>query len=313
MMQLALFVLTSNDVNFGVGLTEQIGGETPGTIAAGYQEAAANLGRKPSLALAYAPLMLNVSGDFIVEAIDNISGGVPLFGMMSVDHNPDYHDSAVLFEGESYADRLAFVLISGNISPQFYLAGIMKEKLFRDRAVITASDANQLYSVNDMAAGDYLKTLGLTTDEEGNILGVNTYPFILDYGDGTTPIIRVMFGITAEGVCICGGDMPVGASLTVGSIDDTAVLDATADVLKDIRDDGKKDVTLIFSCVGRYFALGYEPEREVALVKEALGGISDNYLLTYAGGEICAVYGEIGSAGGTANRFHNDTFVACTF
>ncbi|MDR3304763.1 MAG: FIST C-terminal domain-containing protein [Clostridiales Family XIII bacterium] len=258
--------------------------------------------------------MHNVSGDFFVRALTDILDGAPIFGMMSSDHTPDYHAAAVIYQGETYKDRVAFVLVHGAVTPKFYIAHIAKEKLFREKAVITSSASNQLYTVNDMPAADFLKHIGLQEDASGNLIGINTYPFILDFGDGTAPIVRVMFGVTEDGAAICGGDVPVGAMLTVGAIDDESILAVSRAKLKEIAADGPKDVTLIFSCVGRYFSLGYESDREILLVKEALRPIGGNYMFAYAGGEICPVSSSAGSEAGTANnRFHNDTFIACTF
>jgi hypothetical protein len=309
---LSVTVLTSDDVEFGIGLGDPILTEDADAIAAGWTPATKNLTQDPALAIIYSPLTQNASGDFIVKSINAQAGGVPLFGLMAVDHTLDYHLSAVVYEGEAYQDRLAILTIAGNIHPHFYLAGILRQKLFRETGTVTKSRANRLYEINDAPVSDFLKTIGIPVDAEGNIIhaAVNAQPFILDYGDGGDPVVRVMFTMTDEGVAICGGDIPIGSKLTIGFIDENSVIETTSALLPRIEEQGVCDVVLACSCVGRFYALGYEPFREAKIVKQALGRAASGYGFAYVGGEICPVYLENGT---TVNRFHNDTFIACTF
>jgi hypothetical protein len=172
--------------------------------------------------------------------------------------------------------------------------------------VVTSSQGNQLKEVNGVSVADYLVSLGLEPDENGVIQGVNSFPFILDYNDGTQPIIRVMFAIAPDGSAICGGKIPVGATLTVGSLSAEKVLDSTTRVLEKVLEDSGGGSLLIFSCVGRYFAQGYNSTAEMDLVQKILG--DRPFHLTYSGTELCPVYGKDGAI---ANRSHNDTIVIC--
>jgi hypothetical protein len=176
--------------------------------------------------------------------------------------------------------------------------------------VVTASQGNQLQTINGVSVEDYLLSLGLKKGDDGAIIGVNSYPFIVDYNDGSLPVVRIMFAITPEGYAVCGGDILEGATLTVGSIDGDEVVKATGDELRKILADDKPDAMLVFSCIGRYFALGYEAEREADEVKKLLAGTGIPYTMTYSGGEICPTYATEGEEA-TINRFHNETFAVC--
>jgi hypothetical protein len=154
--------------------------------------------------------------------------------------------------------------------------------------------------------GDYLAGLGLTRDAQGNLVGINAYPFILDFNDGTQPIIRVMFAVTPDGSAVCGGKMPVGATLTVGTINGDEVLRASAEILTTAREAAGGRVMLIFSCIGRYFAQGFNTTAEMDKTREIMG--ESPFSLAYSGGELCPVYGK---NGGLTNRSHNDTMVIC--
>ncbi|MDR2747697.1 MAG: hypothetical protein LBB77_09665, partial [Treponema sp.] len=213
---LILTVLTSDELEFVTGLTEVVTREDPELFRAAYKTAAGNRQRKPALIFSFAPLLMNVSGDFFAEAWNDITGSVPVFGTVAVDHNADYHESQAILNGETFRDRFVFVLVYGDIKPSFIIGGISENKVFREKGVVTASQGNQLQEVNGVSVADYLTSLGLEKDENGVIVGINSFPFILDYNDGAQPVIRVMFAITPEGYAVCGGKMPVGASLTVG-------------------------------------------------------------------------------------------------
>jgi hypothetical protein len=311
---LFLTVLTSDSVEFVTGLTERIGSEDMAPIRSAWEKAVAGRAGKPALMLSFAPLLTNASGDFFAEAFSAVSGNVPNFGTLAVDHNTDYHESQVIFNGEAYPDRYGFILCYGGIKPLFIVGGLSEKRAFRGKGVVTASAANQLEGVNGISVADYLVNLGLKKEPDGAIKGINAHPFILDYNDGTQPVIRVMFGITPEGHAVCGGNMPVGATLQVGVIDAGEVLSVTEETLKSALAIGQNNgmeggVMLIFSCVGRYFAQGFHPEAEMQKVQETLKGRAP-FHLSYSGTELCPVYGQNGS---TRNRSHNDSIVICMF
>jgi hypothetical protein len=256
--------------------------------------------------ISFAPLLNNVSADFFAEAWSSVTGNVPNFGTLAVDHNQDYHESQTILGAEAFRDRCVFVLCYGNLEPRFFLGGISEEKAFREKGVVTSSQGNQLKEVNGVSVAEYLTSLGLKKDENGVIQGINSFPFILDYNDGTQPVIRVMFAITPDGSAVCGGKIPVGAALTVGSISAEKVLDNTAKVLKKLLEGSDGRGLLIFSCVGRYFAQGYNSGAEMEVARKILG--DRPFHLAYSGTELCPVYGKDGTI---ANRSHNDTIVIC--
>ncbi|MDR1930158.1 MAG: FIST C-terminal domain-containing protein [Treponema sp.] len=304
-MLLILTVLTSDEVEFAAAVTEPLSGEDEAPLRAAWERITAGRDGRPSLMLSFAPLLLDVSGDFFADAWTSITGNVPNFGTLAVDHNRDYHESQTILGGEAYRDRYVFVLLYGRVEPAFFVGGISEEKAFREKGVVTDSQGNLLKAVNGVSVADYLTGLGLSRDESGNIEGINSYPFILDYNDGTQPIIRVMFAVTPDGQAVCGGKMPLGATLTVGTINADGVLYNSAAVLeKALKAPGK--TILIFSCVGRFFAMGFNPQAEMEKVQELLGGRP--FHLCYSGTELCPVYGK---DGGLTNRSHNDTMVIC--
>jgi hypothetical protein len=301
---LIITVLTSDDVEFDVGITGPISEEDDKPLRAAWDRV--KRAEKPSLMFSFGPLLMNVSADFFVEAWSAITVNVPNFGTLAVDHNPDYHESQTILNGEASKDRYVFVLCYGKIDPLFFIAGVPEEKALREKGVVTASQGNQLKGVNGVSVAEYLTSLGLEKDENGAIKGVNSYPFILDYKDGTRPIIRAMFAITPDGSAVCGGKIPVGAELTVGFLNAEGVLASSEETLKKVAPLAVGRSVLMFPCVGRYFYLGYDKSAEMDKAAQILG--DTHFLLSYSGTELCPVYGKDGKL---TNRSHNDTMVIC--
>lgn len=309
---LTLMILTSDDVSFSAGITDPITEENDELIRTAYEAAAEKLDVKPSLILSYAPLLMNIGGDYFVDAFDAASGGVPNFGTITVDHNDKYQEAVVLYNGQAYSDRYAFILLGGNVTPHYYVASISSGKVFQEKGVVTASKGNQLQTVNNIPVRDYLESLGLKKNDDGSITGINSFPFIMDLNDGMMPVIRVMFALTPEGYAVCGGNIPVGATLFVGSIDSSEVMNTTETKLTEALEDENHSCFMMYSCIGRYFALGYTPEREIEKVRELFDDTGIPYHFAYSGGELCPVYAQDGTSV-TMNRSHNDTLIICAF
>jgi hypothetical protein len=307
---LILTIFTSDDVEFVVGVTDSITEEDDALLKAAWEEATAGRPGKPSLMLSFAPLLVNVAADFYVDSWSRITGNVPNFGTLAVDHNEDYHESQTIWGKEAFRDRYVFVLFYGKVEVDFLVGGLSEEKAFREKGVVTSSQGNLLKEVNGVPVADYLASLGLEKDEKGVLKGINSFPFILDYNDGTPPVIRVMFAITPEGYAVCGGKIPKGATLTVGIINIEGVLSTSSNLLRQAKEkalEGGKSL-LIFSCVGRYFVQKFNTSAEMDKAQEILGNIPFHFC--YSGTELCPM---IGKDGKIANRSHNDTITICVF
>ncbi len=307
---LALLVITSDDVSFSIGVSDPITVEDRVPIEAMYQSALADLPGNPALILSFSPLLTGFGGDYFVECITDISGGVPNFGTVTVDHNMDYRGSMVIARGQAYADRFAIVLIHGPIEPTFYVGTISDEKVFAEKGVVTASSGNRLEAINGRPAVEYLLSLGLAQNEDGSITGMNSFPVIVDSNDGTQPVVRVMFALTPDGHVVCGGNVPVGSTLTMGRFDSAEIVYTTRRTLSEALQADKARVMLMYSCIGRYFSLGYDPMSELNLVQEYVHHTGTPYICTYSGGEFCPVYNQSHQP---VNRNHNSTFIICTF
>ncbi len=312
---LTMMVLYSDDCSFCGALSGVIPqkGDMRGAIENEYNAAAEKLGEKVSLIFAFPPLLNAQPGDEYVNILSSLSSHAPVFGSICADDQPDtYSNSHTIYRDKAYRDRMTFILISGEVEPEFKIISVSSESQLPYKGEITKSDANILMGINDMAAVDYLETIGLA--HGGKIRsGISSIPFLISFGNESgrdgIPIARALFMTTIDNYAICGGEMPVGSSITVGVCDKNDVLKTTRTVLENISATCKGKNVLMFSCLGRRLSLGGEPMLEVEMASEVIG--SDvNFMLSYSSGEICPTSSTDNKA---INRFHNYTFVTCIF
>jgi len=305
-MMLALSVLTSDDVALTATRSKSLVEDHRSAIAVAYDKGLASLPGEPSMIITLAPVMDYLSGDVLIETLGEVSSGLPLFGTLPCDHTNDYNQTYVIHNGVGYENTLAMILLSGPVEPKFYIVSIPEEKRQKQNAIITASEGNVLHRVNDMPLLSYLETLGLA--ESNSVETAKIIPFVVDYNDGTTPVVRGIYRFTPDGSAMCGGLMPKGSTLSVGSLDHDDVISSTRTLIQTIRKESNPKVMLVMSCICRGWTLGMDVLAEMETVEEESGEIP--FMFSYSGGEICPVYNE---GGKTFNRFHNYTCVICTF
>ncbi|MDL2216789.1 hypothetical protein LJB81_03555, partial [Desulfovibrio sp. OttesenSCG-928-M14] len=134
---LTLAVLTSDEVSFTTALTESLWDKQEEPIKEAYDKALATLPEKPSLILTYQPMMNHVGGEKLATAITDASGGAPLFGTLTCDHNFDFSQAYSICNGKHYKDRLVMVLFNGPVSPRFFHIAIEVTDQLQQKAVIT--------------------------------------------------------------------------------------------------------------------------------------------------------------------------------
>ena len=257
---------------------------------------------KPALLLSYFPLMNTVSGDMILNAIDKTTGGIPLFGTVAIDHSSDYSTAYTIHNGNVFNESVVLGLIYGDVDCSFEIASLDEEKTGKQKAIITESSGNILIGVNGKTVLEYLNEIGITKNDVETRLGI--LPLVVDHKNGTKPVARAVFALTPDGHAVCGGAMPVGATLAVGRVMMNDVILTTEKAVKNI--DTETGVILSYSCMARYLVLGANSEAEAEKVCEITGGF--HYMYTVSGGEICPLPDADGKL---KNLFHNYTNVFC--
>ena len=306
---LTLTILTSDDVEFVSQMTSPLGTDPGSAVEKAYREIASQRNDTPALILAFAPFLMNNAGDEYVEVFTKISGGVPCFGSVSIDESETLEHSFLIFNGKPYADRIAMILLYGDLHPHFLTATISPGKILDKTALITKSEGNILQEVNGRPVEEYFESLGLA-DASTVQYGMASIPFMLDYGDGTPPISKVFVSRTPEKYAVCTGIVPEGATLRVGVFDKQDVLFTTGEALTRLLEmlpDLDASCVLVYSCVARGMTLGLDSLAEFELIRNKLGTALP-FVAADSGGEICpSMVGE----GKSVTRFHNNTFIAC--
>ena len=297
----AITVLTSDDCFFQttvIPITEKY----EDSIASAMPELLEKYDEKPKLLLSYLPLINTVGGDLILTEIDKATGGIPLFGTITVDHTIDYSTSKTILNGTAYRESAVLGAIYGNLNVSFAIASLDENKVRKQKAIITASSGNILTGVNDKLVLEYLEEVGLTKRDLD--MGLGIIPLLIDHPAIGKPVARAVYTLTPEGHAICGGSMPMGSTLAIGRIDMGDVLSTTEKTLSSLAE--KDSTVLIYSCMGRYLALGADNNAEAGKVGEICG--DSPYLFAYSGGEVCPMPDEEGKL---KNIFHNYTIVFC--
>jgi hypothetical protein len=307
---LCLLVLTSDDTEFVTGLSDPVSEEDPSVLRRSYEKAVRGRGDRPSLMLGFFPLLFNIGNDFFVESMDEIMDHVPIFGALPVDYNADYHVSRVIFNGEAWGDRCAFLLFYGGVTPHFHTGTISEDKIFPEEGTVTASNGNLIQSINGKPTIEYLMSLGLPKNKNGGMDGINSFPIIADCHDGSEPATIAIFAMTPEGYAVCGRRVPIGSRLTAGRFSLGEIVATSSSTLEKALNESQCRTVLIFSSVARYFSLLYEQSAEMEMVVSRMKDRGVSYLMAYSGGEACPVRSDGGKLG---NRAHSDTFIVCAF
>ncbi len=296
----AITVITSDDCSFET-IRLPIGDSLEASVDSAMKAFIAGK-EKPAVFLSYFPLITTISGDRILSAIDGATGGIPLFGTVVVDHNPDYSTAKTIHNGKAYREAAVLGAIYGKPNIQYEMTSLNEAKIRSQRAIITESDGNILMGVNGKDALTYLTEIGLTKEELSTGLGV--IPFVVDHKDGTRPVIRAVFGLTPEGHAVCGGAMTLGATLAIGRIDKDDVLQTAKSIIAPLVD--KNSLILSYSCIARYLVLGTDNTAEAEVVNAICGDTP--YMFTCSGGELCPLPD---SKGKLKNSSHNYTNIIC--
>ncbi|MDR3175566.1 MAG: FIST C-terminal domain-containing protein [Desulfovibrio sp.] len=301
-LMLIVTVLTSDDVTFEAGAV-LLENDPRAGIQDLYAQLASRSAEKPSLLLTVAPVMSNIGGDDFIEALDAVSGGVPLFGSLAVSPQTDFGGTATCLNGEHQERLFTLLAVFGNVNPEFYTTVIPADMVIHQGAVITKSEKHLIQSINGLVPLDYLESIGLAAN--GDILGISSIPFVLTTDDGSA-IVRSAYRSTDEGYIMAYGTVPQGARIGFAGCDAQFVLQSARENIGRALAAGGRNA-LIVACDARRWTLGIRPTAEMREVAECLDNVLP-YRIAYAAGELCPVRNHKGEL---LNKFQNFSTIAC--
>jgi hypothetical protein len=303
---LSISVLTSDEINFSTVISPAVSPDNiTDILAETYARARAALAGSPSFIIAYAPFMPSVAGAVILDQLKTVSGGgIPIFGGLACDHPLDFLYTKTFRNEVISGNSVILLLMEGEIRPQFFMASISTANMQRQYGIITESKGCIVKKVNDMPFVDYLRTIGLPVENFTKAI-----PLMVSYKDGAIPLARAVHQIIEEdGSAICGGNMPVNATIIIGQLKpDDILLTAQNTAAQALKAHGAGGM-FINSCLSRNLMLGKKFNDEMQKVMTVINQTIP-YQMCYMGGEICPV--KTGKE--LVNRFHNFTFAVCVF
>ncbi|MDR1444246.1 MAG: FIST C-terminal domain-containing protein [Treponema sp.] len=298
---LTLTVLTSDDVEFHAGLSEPLTEKEEERIVKVYRETAAQT--PPALILVITPSLYNLAGDMVVGLLDRESRGVPVFGTGALDIDTKIRTPKTVYGGRAYSDRMPVLLFSGNLSPRFFIDSVWDHNVHSQKALVTSAKGNRIITMNNLPAAEYVKKIGLITEERLDLLFV--FPLAVYPDQSGLPNIFIIYTINDDGSISCSANIPEGSVVHISS-GSGEVINSAKNITGGLKT-ARGEAALIFSCFSRSVILS-NPQDEMEAIRKDLQDSAFPYILIYSGGEICPVYDEKGAA---VNRYHNYTIISC--
>jgi len=302
---LTLTVLTSDEVGFEVGMTKNIDRENFMTEADQlYKRVRGKVADDPALIITFMPYVREISGYEVLTAMDKSCNGLPMWGSITNNFDYAYETVQTICNGKALPAGLAVMFLNGAIDPRFIVSSIPERNIINNRAVITNSDGVIVREINNLPVLDYLANMGLNVAREN----INTTPIMVYYDDAENAVALGFYTLLDDGSVLAGGELPIGTSIAIGSIDAHGIFESSEVGLNRILERENRQATLLLPCVTRYIMLAPEQERELRLITKKLAAEGRPFMMGYSGGEICPLPGNDGKL---QNRFHNYSFCAC--
>jgi len=311
----SIMILTSNDCEFSCGMSEAIPdiGDVKEQLQKCYKDLCSRLNNDPKLVFLYPNFMYGHYPNQYIKAITELNNNIPIFGSLSNGEIMDSVTFARTLHCENISsNQVAMLLISGNISPKFYLGSTTKESIMvSDIGVVTAAEGNCLLEINNTKAKQFLEEANLKPDSANQRASFFS-TFIADEknekGEIVSSVVKSLVRPKDDAYLFACG-IRVGSSLSAISFTGEVVMETAKNVMEQIKSKHKEGTILIYSCLGRRAALLNEPHKEFELMSKIMEN-NFNYMATCSGGEICPT-----SATETevVNNEHNETLIACIF
>ena len=299
---LSISVLTSDDVRFAAALSPPLGADDlDAPVHRVFAEARSALGQAPDFMLAYLPFIPNRSGSLILRALDEASGGVPVFGGLSCAQVPNHTEGWAIHNGAAQRGAASLILMAGNVRPRFFMQSVPASALPHEHGVITDAEGFILKKINNITFAEYIKKIGRRE------MISQAIPLMMDGGGGS--VMFAVQGITQEGYAICGVEPAVNARIAFGQVERRKILEAAESATKTLLETADGQGILIHLCLARSLFPGTNSQTEMRLIMEMIGE-THPYHICYSAGELCPVPDGDHAA---RNRLHNYAYTACVF
>lgn len=311
---ISLLVLTADDVEFSIGMTDEITGpEAISSFSDTYFRLKEGLHEKDKLIFTYVPWLTNVVFDEIVRLLDLVSGQVPVYGGVASDGWS--FDSTYVFTNEGASmSRGVMMVLAGNLNPIFTIehSTTLTTNLHK---VVTKAEGTVVYELDGRPITDFIKEMGLITDKTNVILDYLGTPFLATQktADGDEIDTLRCLGVIDHEKKACGyiGMIEEGSELNMVLISkediERSVKAAFDEILEQIDSTKDYQYSTIFcsSCAARYCLIVADKNAEGRAYE---GRLPENVNVQgcYIYGEFCPAHGK--KSGALYNALSNETF-----
>jgi hypothetical protein len=302
---LAVITLTSDEVLFSTGVSDPLDVNGERRIEELYQRLSAPPESSPSLMLICHSNPGCFPGDKVIEVLDRVSAGKPLFGTNALDETIGCRTPMIIHNGTVYSDRLALLLVHGAVESRFSIKSLPEMNIYGKPAFVTEVQGNRLIRINHMPAAKYMEQFGVIAQDKTN--AIYGFPLLIDNHDGRGQKSCAIHGIEEDGALRCGIAIEKGAVLKLANQMQEEVLRGSEQLAKSLNNENGKKNHLIFSCFGKSAPL-VDLKDEMALFQKNMEGKS--YVFVYSGGEFCPVDNERGEI---LNGFHQYSIISLSF
>lgn len=307
LFEMTITLLTSDDVRFytASNVSESVEADIPAVVHAATGRARDD-GEAPALMISFLGQNTAFTGDAYLRATDALLPDIPHFGAISAGEDEEGSETYVLHNGHKIQQGYVLLLMTGSIQAKFFFGAHPENSMLEQTATVTKADGLWVQTVNNQPTLAFLKRNGFDDSEDART-GLVTLPVLHTRKGETVSIARTLVDYNDEGHMLFFGEIPEGSVLRMGTSTVEDILGVTRGVVQSaVSAAGENALLLLFSCVGRYIALGLDTNAELSCATAEIPARLP-YLIAYAGGEICPV-----SIGGTlSNRFHNSSVIAC--
>jgi len=319
-MGVLLSFLTADDVSFAAGYTGALSMDNlVPEVKEAYKKARCAVPEEPKLILTFAPYIADLTADSYVDALNEASGGVPVFGGVANDHHDLLYQRTII-NGQASTDSLVFLLISGNIKPVFAMEHHFGTKVEK-KGKITKSTRNFIERIGDQTLKEYVSSIIPVPDEELVLFHFLSTPFVMelpDYEDYEEAVVRALS--TVDHQTGAGGflsNMPEGSTICINVFQRENIKESCRGTLSGIVERMKRnsdyDYSMVFisSCSARHILMGNAKNMESDIIGEKLSSFPQSLNLAgyYSLGEMCPT--GIKKDGRAKNRYHNFSFAVC--
>ena len=316
MFLLSILILTSDTCEFACGHSAAITGtaDVSSLMRECYADVKGRLSGEPKLALLYPPFpedSLTGPATHCLRALSAENEDLPIFGSLACREVENLPESMAIFGADASSERCALVLVSGDISPEFYVGAVTDEAtVISVVGVVTKASENRVLEINGMNVKKFFEQMDYFIGKDINETASSSI-LIAETKDENGKILSSL----AQGILLLTDEYAAldnfiepGTVLSLAALTKEAVVATTGKAAAWINGHEHGKTALIYTCLRRWFAAADASLKELDIIDQSLAGV--NYQASYSSGEICPT-----SAKGEKilNAKHSSSIAACVF